>query len=55
MIAFSRKIIGHFKHSIVAMSGLCEKQAQLNVPDQQLVPGCFNTMELYLLHARASC
>ena len=37
MVASSRKIIGHFKHSVLAMTGLREKQAQLNVPEHQLV------------------
>ena len=37
MTATARKIVGHFKHSVVAMSGLREKQVQLDVPQHHLI------------------
>ena len=37
MTAIARKIVGHFKHSVVAMSGLREKQVQLEVPQHHLI------------------
>ena len=37
MTAVSRKLVGHFKHSVVAMTGLREKQVQLEVPKHSLV------------------
>lgn len=37
MTATARKIVGHFKHSVVAMSGLREKQLQLEVPQHHLI------------------
>ena len=37
MTAAARKIIGHFKHSVVAMTGLREKQLQLEVPQHHLI------------------
>lgn len=37
MIATCRKIVGHFKHSVVAMTGLREKQQQLEVPLHNLI------------------
>ena len=35
--AASRKFIGHFKHSVIAMTTLGQKQEQLNVPSHQLI------------------
>ena len=37
MIATSRRIIAHFKNSVVAMMGLRDKQVQLEVPQHHLV------------------
>ena len=37
MTATARKIVGHFKHSVVAMTGLREKQLQLEVPQHHLI------------------
>ena len=46
MIAASRKRVGHLKHSIVAMTGLREKQAQLGVPQHCLIGSRrFDTLE----------
>ena len=37
LIATARKLIGHFKHSSLAMSALMEKQKALNIPEHRLV------------------
>ena len=37
MVAASRKLVGHFKHSVVAMTGLRDKQTQLNVAEHHLI------------------
>ena len=37
MTAVSRKLVGHFKHSVVAMTGLRGKQIQLDIPQHHLI------------------
>ena len=37
LTATCRKIVGHFKHSVVATSALREKQQSLNIPQHQLI------------------
>ena len=32
-----RKLVGHFKHSVIAMTALKEKQRQMNVPEHHLI------------------
>ena len=48
MIATSRTIIGHFKHSVLAMTGLRKKQAQMNVPEHKLVQDVSTLRTTYL-------
>ena len=35
--ALARKVVGHFKHSVVATIALKEKQQQMNVPQHHLI------------------
>ena len=37
MLARCRRIIGHFKHSYLAVKRLCSIQKQLNLPDHRLM------------------
>jgi len=37
LTAASRKLVGHFKHSVVAMTALREKQSQLGIPSHSLI------------------
>ena len=37
LTATCRKIVGHFKHSIVAMGALCERQKGTNIPQHSLL------------------
>ena len=37
LTAASRKIVGHFKHSTVAMGALIERQSLLKLPEHSLV------------------
>ena len=37
MTAVARKLVSHFRHSVVAMTGLREKQTQLDVPQHNLL------------------
>ena len=37
LTAVGRKVVGHFKHSVVAMTSLKDKQQQLNLPQHHLI------------------
>ena len=37
LTAVCRKIVGHFKHSVVAMGALAERQMSLKVPEHSLI------------------
>ena len=37
LTAVCRKIVGHFKHCVVAMSALTEKQRSLKIPEHNLI------------------
>ena len=47
--AVCRKLVGHFKHSAIAMTALKQKQEQLNLEKHHLIQDV-HQMEQYLLH-----
>ena len=56
MTAVSRKLVGHFKHSVVAITGLRGKQIRLDIPQHHYFDSrCGYTLEFNILYARPSC
>ena len=45
LTAMCRKIVGHFKHSVVAMGALREKQQSMNIAQHALVQGQLENTE----------
>jgi len=50
----AKKLIGHFKHSSLAMSSLKEKQKTLSITEHTLISEFCNSLELRVFHVGAT-
>ena len=49
MVAAAKKLVGHFKHSIVAGEALKQRQAQMGIKEKQLIQSCVTRWSSQLL------
>ena len=40
MVAAAKKLVGHFKHSVVASEALEQRQAQMGIKEKKLIQSC---------------
>ena len=51
LISAARKLVGHFKHSVLATEELMKREAQVKSPSSGEYPRLSHSVELNLLHA----